>query len=342
MVLSRRDKEKLKEPNIFITNSKFNYFGRWVIMKALYERPMTYDELVSLPVGNFEDVLAQLLEAGNVVLKDNHYFPILPSFYELGTPLIKDRIKGYTLKELALNKSVEAIRKTEKRDVQEIVKEYRLNDYNGNYGSFIILDNLYEDIVPYLALSKELRSELSLSEKSAFYYLPNKESMNIVQALNGKISSIPSDFLQRLINIYNPCVFTDGTVFPTFTLEAYIYFLKQNQSACLINKSEEKSPAYYRNNKSPYILKTDKHGNVRYYDYDKYKEKLDSILERLKTDNLQGKVHIYYLYRKNRELVKKIGIHNKYELHSLLRKHQIENIRMLRSPYIEITTESKP
>ena len=295
--------------------------------------------------------------------------------------LILQRINGSTLQDIAnsIEKTRETARLEEKNILQIIEDNFTVNGKKTAFHSYLFLDEQLESAIKNVKFDKGFY--LTVSKKhpefaGAKYFLSKfkkeKENddiqTNIINAVSGNIDMLPSWFLDELIDYYHPAIIENGAVFSRYDGDALTEILKLHgplktrdlmdiyaSGAYLLNGDDE-IEGYDKNKPKTddglryftYIyplhsdvIRTGKHGELRYYDTQKHKNKIEKTITSLKYPdiaNQSNKINIKPVFELNKEALKKIDINNEYELHSLMRRYEEyipQNITMKRIPMIQ-------
>ena len=296
--------------------------------------------------------------------------------------LILKRIHGSTLQDIAddIGKTRETARLEEKNALKLIEDGFVIDGQHKSFHEYLFLDEQLLSAVRNVKYDKDfyvLITDHHPEFAGARYFLSKfkKEpvrpdaQINIINAVSGNINILPKWFIDELISYYHPVIIENGAVFSRYDGDALTEILKlhgplktrdlmdiYSSGAYLLNgddeiegydksKPETADGIRYFTYIYPLhsdVIRTGKHGELRYYNTQKYKNKIEQVIKSLKyPDGIRKgtKISTKDVFDLNTDMLAKINIKNEYELHSLMRCHKEyvpANIHLKRIPMIEI------
>lgn len=283
--------------------------------------------------------------------------------------ILLERINGKTLQGVAdrIGKTRETARLKEKEIVQKLKDNFSVNGAKKNIDDYYFIDELFEGVIKNAKFEKEFYQEI-IKERPEFagamYFLRKVKPVNndsaktsVVYAAIKDKDILPEWFIQKVIEYYHPAIVEGGAAFPRYDGNVLTEILRvygplttkeltdiYTSKKYIVDTGHEitgygswdpqtregaKYFAYvYPMHKN--VIRTGKHGSLRYYDEDKYdniaKEVLkdieyinESISEKIKED---GKLNAKWIFKANEAKLHNADINNEYELHSIMRSHE--------------------
>lgn len=262
--------------------------------------------------------------------------------------LILKRIDGMTLEQLSkeLGLSAEGIRKKEKKILNEIREETgRIRFKEEKYG-FVFSQIAFDP--EFLEYVTGIYPEI----KSARYYClrflspeMNSKKTDVLSGISGNLDKVPDKLMNCILDYYDPVILENGSVYRDYNSDLISELLKElgpktiteleqmHLEGTFIQRYGKFSPYEkdynYFVSSFPYcknVIRTGKKPVYRFYDYEKYRNKIGLVLNKLIFPEEKQKIHSGKVYELNKKLLKKIGIKNGYELHSLMRKRVVKGL----------------
>ena len=260
--------------------------------------------------------------------------------------LILKRIDGITLAQLSKESglSAEGIRKKEKKILNEIRKETgKIRFTEEEYGFVFSQVSFDPDFWEYaVSVYPEM--------KSARYYCAhflnpetNLKKKDILTGISGNMDKVPDKLMNCIIDYYDPVILENGMVYRDYNADLIAELLRELGPKTITELEQmhlegtfvqrygkfspyEKDYNYFVSS-FPYcknVIRTGKKPVYRFYDYERYRNKIGLVLSKLIFPEEEQKIHAGKVYELNKKALKKIGIKNGYELHSLIRKRTVK------------------